>query len=222
VYLPPPSEASLLFAFDLAVTVAHQEQVLAKESGLQALLTAFRDGCAVPARSCCPVAERIGLATQRTVLRACLRVHRAWGACDAGRGRRCRYKPEFTATTALQLDGVVAPISLIYRTLHFVDVHERKKRAQTVTGLDESKHGLTPVEVRCRNEARQLTLARLRRRLGAAGCRPHPKHSPRVWATSAAGRRAAQRPSRRAKHACCRATASGLGLLPCVAVPGRR
>ena len=74
MYLPPPSEASLLFAFDLAVTVAHQEQVLAKESGLQALLTAFRDGCAVPTRSCCPVAERIGLATQRTVLRACLNV----------------------------------------------------------------------------------------------------------------------------------------------------
>ena len=46
VYLPLPSEASLLFTFDLAVTVAHQEQVLAKESGLQALLTAFKDGYA--------------------------------------------------------------------------------------------------------------------------------------------------------------------------------
>ena len=60
---------------------------------------------------------------------------------------RCSYKPEFIADTALQPDGVVAPITLIYRTLHFVDVHERKKRAQTVTGLDESKHGLGPVEV---------------------------------------------------------------------------
>ena len=46
MYLPLPSEASLLFTFDLAVTVAHQEQVLAKESGLQALLTAFKDGYA--------------------------------------------------------------------------------------------------------------------------------------------------------------------------------
>ena len=64
---------------------------------------------------------------------------------------RCSYKPEFIADTALQPDGVVAPITLIYRTLHFVDVHERKKRAQTVTGLDESKHGLGPVEVLIRH-----------------------------------------------------------------------